>query len=252
MKRRILDELKRIEEVKGVKILMAVESGSRAWGFASSDSDYDVRFIYKRPVFEYLKLEKTRDVIELPIDRELDINGWDLSKTLRLMHNSNPTLFEWIGSPVRYMDTDFKEQLSGLMKKCFIPKSGIYHYLNTAIGNYKRHLDYDEVVLKKYFYVIRSLLACRWILERMTPPPMPFAELVDGYLDDEYRTVVDELMETKVNSPEVKRIPRIVSLDNYIKDSIDDIELAAAKLPVERKCDWEMLNEVFRAEIMNT
>ena len=58
MKDIILRELKKIEEQENVKIIMAIESGSRAWGFASPDSDYDVRFIYVRKEEDYLKLEK--------------------------------------------------------------------------------------------------------------------------------------------------------------------------------------------------
>lgn len=78
MRETILSKLDEIENRENVRILLAVESGSRAWGFASRDSDYDVRFIYVRPKEDYLRLEKTKDVIELPIEGELDINGWDL------------------------------------------------------------------------------------------------------------------------------------------------------------------------------
>lgn len=94
MREKIQEQLRRIEEAENIKILLSVESGSRAWGFASPDSDYDVRFIYIRRLEDYLRLDTNRDVIELPIDDVLDINGWDLQKTLRLLHKSNPTLFE--------------------------------------------------------------------------------------------------------------------------------------------------------------
>ncbi len=111
MKSTIAEELRKIEKEYNVEIIYAVESGSRAWGFASPDSDYDVRFIYKRKKNDYLKLEKTRDVIELPIDDVLDINGWDLDKTLKLLYKSNPTLFEWLSSPIVYNNTDSAERL---------------------------------------------------------------------------------------------------------------------------------------------
>ena len=103
----VVQKLHEIEQTEQIKILLAVESGSRAWGFDSPDSDYDVRFIYVRPRNEYLKLNKNRDVIELPINDLLDINGWDLDKTLTLLYKSNPTLFEWFSSPIVYLDTDF-------------------------------------------------------------------------------------------------------------------------------------------------
>ena len=95
MLERIRRELTKLEQTENIRILHCVESGSRAWGFASPDSDYDVRFIYARPLPCYLRLEKTRDVIEWQLDETLDINGWDLQKALRLLHGSNPTLFEW-------------------------------------------------------------------------------------------------------------------------------------------------------------
>lgn len=96
MKELIQEKLREIEQREECRILLAVESGSRAWGFASPDSDYDVRFIYMRPKKAYLRLDRTRDVIEVPINDELDINGWDIDKTLRLLHKSNPTVFEWL------------------------------------------------------------------------------------------------------------------------------------------------------------
>ena len=95
MKDRIIEELKKIEEKENIQIIYAVESGSRAWGFAGTDSDYDVRFIYVHNLDYYLKLEDTRDVLEYPINDLLDISGWDISKTLKLAHSSNPSLYEW-------------------------------------------------------------------------------------------------------------------------------------------------------------
>lgn len=122
MRETILYKLNELEKKENVRILLAVESGSRAWGFASPDSDYDVRFIYVRPKAEYLRLEKTRDVIELPIEGALDINGWDLDKTLRLLHGSNPTLFEWFSSPIVYRETPFAEEFRAVMQKYFCSK----------------------------------------------------------------------------------------------------------------------------------
>ena len=119
MRKKIQTQLRRIEEEENIKILLAVESGSRAWGFASPDSDYDVRFIYIRRMEDYLKLEKVRDVIELPMDDVLDMNGWDLQKTLRLLYKSNPTLFEWFSSPIVYQETEFADKFRDLMIQYF-------------------------------------------------------------------------------------------------------------------------------------
>ena len=129
----IKEKLREIEKQENVRILLAVESGSRAWGFASPDSDYDVRFIYVRQKEDYLKLESVRDVIELPIDDMLDINGWDLQKTLRLLYKSNPTLFEWFSSPIIYMETEFADQFRRVMSNYFSSKRSLYHYISISM-----------------------------------------------------------------------------------------------------------------------
>jgi predicted nucleotidyltransferase len=241
----ILEKLKEIEATENIRILHAVESGSRAWGFPSPDSDYDVRFIYVRRPEDYLKLEKTRDVIELPINDLLDINGWDLNKTLRLLHGSNPTLFEWLNSPVVYRETAFRQQIQPVMAACFSQKSGLYHYLNTATGNYRDYLKGDLVRAKKYFYVLRPILACKWILEKGTNPPVAFSELVEAELEEEMKPVVERLLDLKMNTPEVKEIPRVEALNRYLEDKIAWMKEAVASMPEEAHPDWEPLNRLF-------
>ena len=152
MKEVILRKLNEIERAENVRILLAVESGSRAWGFASPDSDYDVRFIYVRPKTDYLRLEPIRDVIEYPLDDVLDINGWDLSKVLRLLRKSNPTLFEWFSSPIVYRETAFANEFRSVMLRYFSSKRGLSHYLSMAISNYREYLKGGMVRAKKYFY----------------------------------------------------------------------------------------------------
>lgn len=217
MKDLIIQKLKEIEQQEDIRILHAVESGSRAWGFPSPDSDYDVRFIYvHRPEF-YLKLEKTRDVIELPINNMLDINGWDISKTLRLLHSSNPTLFEWMNSPVVYRETEFADLIQPYLDRYFSCKSGLYHYLSMAEGNYREYLKGDIVKAKKYFYVLRPILACKWILHKGTRPPMLFRELMDSELD---RT-------------------------------IEGLKVEIAAFPAEHRADWDPLNQLFLETLAN-
>lgn len=241
----IRKKLNEIEQKENVKILHCIESGSRAWGFASPDSDYDVRFIYVRQKDFYLKLEKTRDVIEWQLDDVLDINGWDIQKALRLLYKSNPTLFEWNGSPIIYKTTDEWKKISGAINKYFIKKSGVYHYLSTAKGNYREYLKGEQVKYKKYFYVLRPLLACKWILSEGTPPPMLFSELVEKYLDDEIRDDVDNLLKLKMQSPEIGTGKRIDSINSYIEKNISDIEKQLEELPYEKERDWEELNKIF-------
>lgn len=241
----IIEKLAEIERAENITILHAVESGSRAWGFPSPDSDYDVRFIYVRNPEFYLKLEKTRDVIELPINDMLDINGWDLDKTLRLLHSSNPTLFEWMSSPVVYKQTDFIHQLQPIMDNYFSCKSGLYHYLSMAEGNYRDYLKGEMVKAKKYFYVLRPILACRWILHKHTKPPMLFRDLMDSELDESLKPAVERLLDLKMNAPEIKEIPRVDEINRYLDASIASIKEEIAAFPAEHRPDWKPLNDLF-------
>lgn len=245
MKELIIETLAQIEHEEDIRILHAVESGSRAWGFPSPDSDYDVRFIYVRRPEYYLKLEKTRDVIELPINDTLDINGWDLNKTLRLLHSSNPTLFEWMSSPIEYRRTDFIDRIQPIMDSYFSCKSGLYHYLSMAEGNYRDYLKGNMVRAKKYFYVLRPILACKWILDKKTKPPMLFRELMESELDDRLKPSVICLLDLKMNAPEIKEIPRVDEVNQYLEDSIEMVTTQIAALPSEHHPDWEPLNRLF-------
>ena len=178
----VLGTLDMIEASFGVKILLAVESGSRAWDFASRDSDYDVRFIYSRPAKDYLRLDKVRDVIELPIQRVgdfvLDVNGWDVKKALRLAHASNPVLFEWFSSPIVYRTSDKTGELASLLEGYFSPQKATHHYLSMARRNYKAYFSKAEVPLKKYFYVLRPVFAAQYVASTLKAPPMRFCDLV--------------------------------------------------------------------------
>ena len=249
MQRIIVEKLKEIEKNENIKILFAVESGSRAWGFASPDSDYDVRFIYVRPKEFYLRLDKTRDVIELPINEDLDINGWDLKKALTLLHNSNPTLFEWLSSPIVYCKTDFTDKYSKKFDTYFSVRKSLYHYLHMAENNNREFLRDDTVILKKYFYVLRPVLACEWILEHKSQPPMRFAELLDAQLPDYIRGEVDELLETKINAPEIKMIKRVDKINDYIEYSMDEIKRSLDTIMPEHDKSWDELNDIFLAEL---
>ena len=250
MREKIQEQLRRIEEAENIKILFAVESGSRAWGFASPDSDYDVRFIYIRRLEDYLRLNTIRDVIELPIDDVLDINGWDLQKTLRLLHKSNPTLFEWFSSPIVYQETEFADKFRDLMMHYFSSKKTMYHYVSMAEGNYREYLKGDLIRAKKYFYVLRPVLACQWILDRGTPPPMLFSELLKTELPVELIDVVNQLLELKMNSPEIKLIKRISEINEYLDESIPRIKSAVRLLDDSYTLDWSELNQLFLRELM--
>ncbi len=241
----ISKKLDEIEQAEDIRIIHCVESGSRAWGFPSPDSDYDVRFIYVRPLEHYLKLEKTDDVIEWQLDDVFDINGWDIQKTLRLLHKSNPTIFEWNSSPIIYKTTEDWEKISNAINGYFNTKSGLYHYLSTAKKNYFEYLQDDFVKLKKYFYVLRPILACKWILSEGTPPPMLFTELADKYLDESIKSDVEHLLFVKMNTPEFGMGKKIESINSYIEENIDILQESINRLPAEPMRSWDKLDAIF-------
>ncbi|NPC91468.1 nucleotidyltransferase domain-containing protein [Bacillus sp. WMMC1349] len=230
MQKRILKELELIEATYNVKILYAVESGSRAWGFPSQDSDYDVRFIYVHQKDWYLSIDSKRDVIELPINDLLDISGWELTKALRLFRKSNPPLLEWLSSGMVYDQAySLVEKMKNLQLQAFSPASCMYHYLNMAKGNFNSYLQKEEVKIKKYFYVLRPILACLWIESRHTVPPIEFQVLLHELLDEgELKTEILNLLERKINGDEFHLEPQNPVLHEFIENELNRL-LTVAK-----------------------
>lgn len=249
---KIVEELRRIEREEQVKIIYACESGSRAWGFPSRDSDYDVRFLYVRPVDWYLSIFDKRDVIERPISNMLDINGWDLKKALSLFRKSNPPLLEWLQSPIRYYENySIAEQIRSISPLTFSPKSCMYHYLNMAKGNYRDYLQGEQVKIKKYFYVLRPILACAWIERFNTMPPMEFDELVDRLIpaDTELRRAVEQLLMRKKAGEELDYEPRINPINAFLEQKIDEFELTAVNMKGGEGGQDEELDQLFRSAL---
>ena len=224
----IIRRLDKIEKDNDVKIVYACESGSRAWGFASTDSDYDVRFIYVRPVDWYLSvdLEEKRDVIETPIEGVWDVNGWDLRKALRLYRKSNPPLLEWLQSPIVYREqSSAANRMRELLESFYSPTACKYHYLHMAQKNYRGYLKSDIVRTKKYFYVLRPLLGCRWIELDLGAVPMEFERLVDGTnIPSEVRDEISLLLEKKRSDTEIGEGPQIKVLSKYIESEFSRYE----------------------------
>jgi len=188
-------ELDAIEMQEDVRIVYACESGSRAWGMASADSDYDVRFIYARRPEWYLSLEPGRDVIEIPISDMLDISGWDLRKALRLFGQSNPSMMDWLQSPIVYREIpDIVNQLRALIPTVFSPQRGYHHYLRVAGRSYKLMTTGGETSLKPFFYCLRSLLAVRWIDDRESVPPIELMTLAEAMLPSEHLPALTALL----------------------------------------------------------
>lgn len=242
-------KLREIEEEHGVEVLWAVESGSRAWGFESPDSDFDVRFIYKRKVQDYLKLTPDRDVIELPIDETWDVTGWDLDKTLKLLAKSNPTLFEWLQSPIVYRRTDFVEKLVPLLEICMSEERMMHHYLSTAKGQMTKYLSGELVKPEKYFYALRPVLACKWIEQFHTAPPVLFDDLVKVCLPEELKSSVEKLLTIKMASSESAEITLLEDIHDYLESSIQEMDAYLKTQTIVYRVDWQALNNFFLAEL---
>ncbi len=227
MKETILKSLKKIEIDYNVKILYACESGSRAWEFPSKDSDYDVRFIYVHKKDDYLTIDpmgigKKRDVIELPINDLLDVTGWELTKALKLFRKSNPPLMEWLRSGIVYYQAfSTIEQMKELSKTIFAPQSCLHHYLNMASNNFREYLQGDEVKIKKYFYVLRPVLAARWIEKFNEFPPLEFPTLLENLVPEgELKEEIQTLLKRKLDGEELDIEPRIQVINNFLNEEI--------------------------------
>lgn len=219
MKEKILKKLKEIELQKGVQILYAVESGSRAWGFASPDSDYDIRFIYKHDADYYLSLWEKPDVIEFMTQDNLDGSGWDLRKTLKLLTKSNAPLLEWLFSPIVYYENEaFAMTMRNLATDCFSPIACLHHYLGTT-KNFMNVCQAEEVKLKSYFYALRTVLAGKWITEKNTFPPVDFMELLP-IAPQNIQEKIKKLMVIKANQDEKYLHPKEELIIEFLLETI--------------------------------
>ena len=213
-----------------VKIPYAVESGSRAWNFASVDSDYDVRFLYVRKPEWYfsINVERRRDVIELPIEDSLDINGWDLRKACQLFRKSNPPLLEWLHSPIVYRDRHgVAKRLRELLPLFFSAKACSYHYLSMAKNTYRGYLSGDQMWTKKYFYLLRPLLAIRWIEFGLGIPPTEFTRMLEPTVDSpDLLSEINALLEAKRSGQELDLGPRIDPIHDFVESELRRHEAA--------------------------
>lgn len=245
MKKLIVSKLKDVEKQHNVRILYACESGSRSWGFPSPDSDYDVRFIYARPQKDYIRINEKRDVIELPIEGDLDINGWDIKKALYLFTRSNGALLEWLQSPIVYLERDkrLREELLRLSKSSINLTALCYHYSHMARGNAREYLQGNEVRIKKYFYVLRPLFAIRYILENRTIPPVDFRKLASASAPLALTGDLQDLLERKAVTNELGVGPAYPRLNAFIERELERTEFSGQGRPLN---NTEELNKLFR------
>lgn len=251
MQQLIKTELKRLEKEQQIRILYAIESGSRAWGFASQDSDWDVRFIYVHHPDWYLSIDEKKDSLEVMLPNDLDFAGWELRKTLKLFRKSNPPLLEWLRSPLIYLEqfttAQKMRQLSG---EYFNPKSCLYHYLHMARGNFKAYLQGEQVKMKKYFYVLRPLLACKWIEQKSTIAPMEFKDLVESQVGNHaLKTAIENLLQRKMSGEELDRAPRIPVIHDFLEAEIQRFEEVLEGYDINLKPDTSKLDALFRSTL---
>lgn len=248
----ILRRMHAAEVEHGVRILLAVESGSRAWGFESPNSDFDVRFIYAHPPDWYLSvgLEEQRAVIEYEIVDDIDLNGWDVRKALRLYWKSNPTFVEWIQSPIVYLESGhFATQVRQLLPTIYFWASGVHHYRSMAKMNFRGHLSAELVPLKKYFYVLRPLLAVRWLERYGAAAPIEFGRLLHLIQDNQpLLTDIETLLERKRGAPELGLEPPVPSIDAFIESELERLEGFMAPTEVRGEV-LTQLDGVFRDAI---
>lgn len=153
----IRKKLNEIEAANQVKILYAVESGSRAWGFASPDSDYDVRYVFIRLIKDYLRIDPLPDHIDGPLDEVQDYSGWDIKKALGLLGKSNPSLLEWLHSSVVYAQTAAWRYFADCADAYFSVERNLHHQYASAYSTWRNFLQGEQVRLKKYLYALRPL-----------------------------------------------------------------------------------------------
>lgn len=248
----IQDGLDRIEKDYQVKILLAVESGSRAWGFASPDSDYDVRFIYMHRPEEYLRIDLMKDVIEWQLDEVLDINGWDLRKALLAFGKGNPNVMEWSNSPIIYKQAEEWPQIKDVAMHYFSEKSALCHYYGTANSTLQGFLTGEMIRYKKYFYALRPLLCCRWIERFHAVPPMEFQTLLklfdgtDSDLNKELLAGIQDLLIRKSETEEKDLNPQIPIIIDFITRECANQKRISDDTPDDHNHDYAELNEVFR------
>lgn len=233
MEKIILSYLNEIESKYEIEILLACETGSRAWGFPSPDSDYDVRIIYKHNVDWYLSLSEKKDYIEWMAEGNiLDITGWDLRKTLRLLYKSNVSILERIQSPIIYKhNEEFLSQINELAQSCFSPIATFYHYFGLAKNTFSDLDGCKELKLKKLFYALRATLACNWIIQKDSIPPISFITMVNELaFDENIRAEIKNLITLKLTKDESYIHQADENMLQFIRENLNAASADAARL----------------------
>ncbi|MGC4013078.1 MAG: nucleotidyltransferase domain-containing protein [Luteolibacter sp.] len=242
---RIAELLDQIERQHGFRILYACESGSRAWGFASPDSDYDIRFLFAHPEHAYLTIAGVTSAIDLPIVDELDAGGWDIRKAAGLLGKSNGALLEWLHSPIVYRaEPGFLDRWRATAREVFSPRAASDHYRGLAKQMWLGKLQSDQVRAKDYLYALRATLAARWILSGKGIPPVAFAELLP-VAPPEIQALVPGLLKHKAATNEGERMARLPVLDAFLEDGAGQLD----DLPDRSHAGMAVLDRLFFSEL---
>lgn len=243
--------LRQIEIDNGLEVLFAVESGSRMWGFASPNSDYDVRFVYRRRPKHYLAVTPKDDPDLVFAEGDIDAVGWDIRKFLRLVGGSNPAAFEWLTAEIPYRrHAEFYDQL-GAMWQFLNPFKLGHHYLSMARHNYREHMrdgTAPSVRLKKYLYITRPLLCLHWLHENNRSgltPPMDFGKLLWGVRAVCPRAELEALADAKRAGDELAEGPAHPAINDFIDETFRKGPEMIAKLS-EPNPDFKVLDRVFQ------
>lgn len=252
IQRRIDSALAELELAQGCRVLFACESGSRAWGFPSPDSDYDLRFVYAMPLTYYLTVLPGRDTLEAMLPDALDLAGWELRKTLKLFAECNVSLYEWLGSPIVYKNLGFAEELRALVPDYFNARKAMHHYLSSARGMAHEHLSGSDIRIKKFFYILRPLYAALWIERHASMPPTEFAKLYESIRPPaELVAEIDEIRERKKTAAEGERVPLSSALRDYLLREEARLHAAEDQCAAAPKRDWSALDRILRERVQS-
>lgn len=256
--REITSRLQKIKEEQDIQTVYTLESGSRAWNFESPDSDYDVRFVYLKPLVHYLRIDTnyTRDVIDIeyPTDGTYDLNGWDITKFFKLLIDSNPTAIEWLQSTLVYeCNKEFYEAAWAIARQSFNPAASMWHYRHMASMNFNKYLlKKNPLLQKKYLYVIRPILCLRWVIKFKSPPPLDIEKLLFLFRDDEreiHKEVLKLLAIKRLSSEKEFTPPNLVLQDLCSRELDIDYKKVSRENELGRELDkgplYQQANAIF-------
>ncbi|MFD1737223.1 DNA polymerase beta superfamily protein [Bacillus salitolerans] len=255
MKAEILNLLRGIEEKHSIQIVYACEVGSRAWGLEHRNSDYDVRFIFIYPIETYLSLDEPLDVIDVQ-SKEIDCHGWDIKKTLKLFRKHNPTLLEWLHSPVVYQDSyEISKVLRSLNESNFQIKPVLYHYVNMAKKNLEDLTKRNDS--KQLINIFRPILICKWILTRNEFPPLQLKELIEPIHEQEVKITMYHIIDIKKKTLEESSLQQLEfnHLQKWMTEELRFIEESVSKLQEHSAMKVNMtreVNKVFRSFVLKS